>query len=399
MSEETQVRRLIVGVALADAGWHPGAWRAPNARPTELLTAGYWVDQVRAAQAASLDFVTLDDGLGLQRESPFTPDDRTDRVRGRLDSVLVANRIAPTARGIGIIPTAITTHTEPFHTSKAIATLDFVSGGRAGVALRVSASTADANLFGRRVIPEQTPGNLDPAVAGSLLDEAADYAEVIRRLWDSWEDDAEIRDVATGRFIDRDKLHYIDFAGAHFSVRGPSITPRPPQGQPVIAALGHNGPVYELIGKVADLGFITPTDRGNAASIRDGIDAARRSAGRGDRVRVVADIVVIGERTAERARARKAQLDEWAGTEWSSDAPIFVGTAAELADLIDELAPLDGTGIDGVRLRPATLPDDLGFIGEALVPELVARGRFDQSAATTLRGRLGLALPTNRYAA
>ena len=71
------------------------------------------------------------------------------------------------------------------------------------------------------------------------FDEAADYVEVLRRLWDSWEDDAEIRDVATGRFIDRDKLHYIDFEGRWFAVKGPSITPRPPQGQPVVAALGH----------------------------------------------------------------------------------------------------------------------------------------------------------------
>ena len=73
-----------------------------------------------------------------------------------------------------------------------------------------------------------------------LFDEAADYVEVVRRLWDSWEDDAEIRDVATGRFVDRDKLHYIDFEGRHFSVKGPSITPRPPQGQPLVSALAHD---------------------------------------------------------------------------------------------------------------------------------------------------------------
>ena len=77
-------------------------------------------------------------------------------------------------------------------------------------------------------------------VAGvDLFDEATDAVEVVRRLWDGWEDDAVIRDVATGRFVDRDKLHYIDFAGKHFSVKGPSITPRPPQGQPVVTALAH----------------------------------------------------------------------------------------------------------------------------------------------------------------
>ena len=100
--------------------------------------------------------------------------------------------------------------------------------------------------FGRREMPATGAG--PPRGSGSqrsiadLFDEAADAVEVVRRLWDSWEDDAEIRDVATGRFIDRDKLHYIDFEGSYFSVKGPSITPRPPQGQPIIAALGTRAP-------------------------------------------------------------------------------------------------------------------------------------------------------------
>src|SRR5260370_99506 len=108
-----------------------------------------------------------------------------------------------------------------------------------------------------------------PASTCSLMTEhfaeAADYVEVLRRLWDSWQDDAEIRDVATGRFVDRDKLHYIDFEGRWFSVRGPSITPRPPQGQPVVAALGHGTVPYRLIARSADIGFVTPRDAAHAA--------------------------------------------------------------------------------------------------------------------------------------
>ena len=108
--------------------------------------------------------------------------------------------------------------------------------------------------FGRRVVP----GERSAGLVADLFREAGDYVEVLRRLWDSWEDDAEIRDAATGRFIDRDKLHYIDFAGRFFSVKGPSITPRPPQGQPVVAALAHQALPYELVGRSADLGFVTP---------------------------------------------------------------------------------------------------------------------------------------------
>ena len=103
--------QIHLAVALSDAGWHPGAWREPGARPTELLTGRYWADLVREAESGALDLVTLDDGLGLQRDDPLRPDDRTDRVRGRLDAVLVANRVAPTTRAIGLIPAAITSPT------------------------------------------------------------------------------------------------------------------------------------------------------------------------------------------------------------------------------------------------------------------------------------------------
>ena len=119
----------------------------------------------------------------------------------------------------------ITTHTEPFHVSKAIATLDYVSGGRAGRAgagrrpgrTRPRTSAAATCPHARARQDADRPGRQQ--LVADLFDEAADYVEVLRRLWDSWEDDAEIRDVATGRFVDRDKLHYIDFAGRWFSVR------------------------------------------------------------------------------------------------------------------------------------------------------------------------------------
>ncbi|WP_086666760.1 LLM class flavin-dependent oxidoreductase [Lentzea kentuckyensis] len=182
---------------------------ALRATGDEAFTAKHWAGLVREAEEATLDFVTFDDSLGGEPG---------------LDAVLTAARVAPLTTRIGLVPTAVVTHTEPFHLSKAIATLDYVSEGRAGVQLTTAHDPLHAKHFGRR-------DNLD-----DLWEEAADYAEVLRRLWDSWEVDAEIRDVATGRFVDRDKLHYIDFEGRWFSVRGPSITPRPPQGHPLIAA-------------------------------------------------------------------------------------------------------------------------------------------------------------------
>src|ERR1039458_5101046 len=139
---------LHLAVALEGTGWHPAAWREPDARPGDLLTGGYWADLAREAERGLLDFVTIEDSLGLQSSRPLEPDQRTDQVRGRLDAVLIAARVAPLTSGIGLVPTVVTTHTEPFHASKAIATLDYVAAGRAGVRVQVSARPYEAALFG-----------------------------------------------------------------------------------------------------------------------------------------------------------------------------------------------------------------------------------------------------------
>jgi alkanesulfonate monooxygenase SsuD/methylene tetrahydromethanopterin reductase-like flavin-dependent oxidoreductase (luciferase family) len=378
---------LHLAVALDGAGWHPAAWREPDARPAELLTPAYWVDLVREAEAGLLDLVTLEDALSLQSTDRSGPDQRTDQVRGRLDAVQVAARVAPLTRSIGLVPTAVVTHTEPFHLSKAIATLDYVSTGRAGVRVKVSGSPAEAAHIGRR----EVLGLED------LFAEAADWVEVLRRLWDSWEDGAEIRDVATGRFVDRAKLHYIDFEGRFFSVKGPSITPRPPQGQPLVTALAHQQIPFELVGRSADLGFVTPTDTADARRIVAAVRSAQDAAGRAEEeVHLFADLVVFLDDDAATARARRDRLDERAGGEYTSDAAVFVGTPVELADQLTDWAQ---AGLTGYRLRPATLPHDLRQVTTGLVPELQRRGLFRTTyEATTLRGLLGLPRPANRYA-
>ncbi|WP_372666405.1 LLM class flavin-dependent oxidoreductase [Amycolatopsis kentuckyensis] len=388
---------LHLAAALDGAGWHPAAWRAPDARPAELFTAGYWTGQVAEAERGLLDFVTIEDSLAPQSGRLDGPDERTDEVRGRLDAVLVAARVAPHTRHLGLVPTAVVTHTEPFHLSKAIATLDYVSSGRAGVRVRVSGSPSEAAHFGRREFPGfrlPAPGDF-PAHFVDLFDEAADYVEVLRRLWDSWEDDAVIRDVATGRFIDRNKLHYIDFEGRWFSVKGPAITPRPPQGQPLVTALAHATVPYRLAARAADVVYVTPHDREHAEVIVGEVRAEQEAAGRThDPLHVFADLVVfLGDDAAE----RKARLDDLAGAEYQSDADVFAGTPAQLAD---RLLDWHEAGLSGFRLRPGAVPHDLTAITRGLVPELQRRGAFRREyEASTLRGLLGLARPVNRYAA
>ncbi|MEV0222494.1 LLM class flavin-dependent oxidoreductase [Streptomyces sp. NPDC050704] len=399
---------LHLAVALDGAGWHPAAWREPVARPRDLFTAGYWADLVTEAERGLLDFVTIEDALGLQSSHATEPDGRTDQVRGRLDAVLIAARVAPLTRHIGLVPTVVATHTEPFHISKAIATLDYVSTGRAGVRVQVSARRNEAAHFGRRTFPRirgEDGESLDsPAVrelTADLFDEAADYIEVVRRLWDSWEDDAEIRSVATGRFIDRDRLHYIDFEGRHFSVKGPSITPRPPQGQPLVGALAHEsatGAPFRLLGRSADIGYVTPHDADQARAVVASVRAEQDAAGRAEEpLHLFGDLVVFLDEDPAVAAARRERLDALAGHPYRSDARIFTGTPAQLADVLQELGQ---AGLTGFRLRPAVVGHDLPAITRGLVPELQRRDAFRRSyEADTLRGLLGLARPANRYAA
>jgi alkanesulfonate monooxygenase SsuD/methylene tetrahydromethanopterin reductase-like flavin-dependent oxidoreductase (luciferase family) len=384
---------MHIGIALEGAGWHPAAWREPDARPAGLFSAGYWVDVVTEAERGLVDFVTIEDGLSLQSTLGGAPDGRVDQVRGRLDAGLIAARVAPLTNYVGLIPTVIATHTEPFHISKAIATLDYVSTGRAGVRVRVSARPDEAAHFGRRELLDGRQQATD------LLDEAADYVEVIRRLWDSWDDYAEIRHVVSGRFVDRDKLSYINFQGRWFSVKGPSITPRPPQGQPLVAALGHGDLAYWFIGRSADLAFVTPRDEDQAAAAVAGIRAAQAAVGRPeDSVHVLADLLVFLDDEPGRAAARKARLDELAGADYASDAAAFAGTPAQLADVMASWA--GASGLSGFRLRPGAIPQDLTAITRSLVPELQRRGLFrSRYEASTLRGHFGLPRPANRYAA
>lgn len=358
---------LHLAVALDGYGWHPQAWRATLASEPDVpsvLSGRYWAELAGTAERGLLDFLTIDDTLMPQPGRRERIDPR--RLAGRADAVLVAARIAPSTRHIGLIPVATVTHTEPFHTSKSIATLDYVSHGRAGWQARVSVTAHEAALFGRR------DGSQD-----NLFDEARDYVEVVRRLWDSWEDDAVIRDVTTGRYVDRDKLHYVDFTGRYFSVKGPSITPRPPQGQPVVAALAHAGPVYEFAAASADVVFITPTDD---AAVRSILDEVRAAGGR--ELKVFADVVVSFNGEAD----------------FRSDALVFAGSARELVDV---LLGWQRLGIDGARLRPAVNATDLRAIVDEVVPLLQRAGQFRTGyrGGESLRARLGLPVAPNRYAA
>ncbi|MFI6144512.1 LLM class flavin-dependent oxidoreductase [Streptomyces sp. NPDC051109] len=380
---------LHLAVSLDGAGAHPAAWREVGARPAELFTARYWADLVAEAEAGLLDFVAFEDGLVLQSSSPGGHDERSDRVRGRLDAVLTAARVAPLTRRIGLVGAVTTTHTEPFHISKAVATLDHVSRGRAGLHVQVSGLPYEERHFGRRTAP---------LGEDELHEEAADHVEVVRRLWDSWEDGAEIRDVATGRFVDRDKLHYIDFEGRHFSVRGPSITPRPPQGQPVVSVRATDSAAYGLIARSADIGRLVARDAEETRAAVTAVRGLRAAAGLAELpLHLFGELTVFLDESAAAAAERRGRLDESAHDTYEGDTAVFTGTPGQLAELLQERRE---AGLSGYLLRPAVIAHDLPAITRAVVPELQRRGLFRREyEADTLRGLLGLGRPANRYAA
>ncbi|NMH99412.1 LLM class flavin-dependent oxidoreductase [Pseudonocardia acidicola] len=376
----TEQRQLHLAVEVSGAGRHPGAWRRADGPGAGVFEAAYHTRLAETAARGRLDFVALADSFG-------PPPADASVLPGSLDAVAVAARVAPVVPGIGLVPTATVTHTEPFHLSKAIATLDFVSSGRAGWEPAVSRTQAEADLFGRK----------DAAAADVLWREAAEAVEVVVRLWDSWEDDAEIRDVATGRFIDRDKLHYIDFTGEFFSVKGPSITPRSPQAHPLIVLRADEPEALAVAARWADVVRIAAPTVAAAARARDRVRAAVTDAGRDPgTVAVLLDVEVLLAGTAAAAGRDLAELDGWAG-ELEPSSLRVVGTAAELAaTLADAFA---AGAADGFTAVPLALPSGLTAIADEVVPLLSERGLFRTGYADgSLRERFGLARPANFYA-
>ncbi|MFK0039936.1 LLM class flavin-dependent oxidoreductase [Paenarthrobacter sp. NPDC090517] len=329
----------------------------------ELDDAGYGnlAAAVLAAESAGFHVATFKD----------TPE------AGRVNALQRAAFAGPVTRTIAVVPEVDTVYTEPFHVSTQLASLDYVSRGRAGWIATAAESPEAAAAVGRSFVQGE-----------ALAQEAAASIEVSRRLWDSWEDDAVIRDVPTGRYIDVDKLHYADFetpadfAGPAYSVKGPSIIPRPLQGQlPVLAAASLVGEGLVPV-ESADAVLVTaPTPELLTAEIRD--VRARLGAS----VAIVAELDVVLDARGQAADSRSGAAEETGQAR-------FVGSAAGLADLLDSLLQ----EADGVRLHPAVLEVDLEELSRLVLPELRRRGALQPPIQDgTFRNVLGLAPAENRY--
>ncbi|MBP1134316.1 alkanesulfonate monooxygenase SsuD/methylene tetrahydromethanopterin reductase-like flavin-dependent oxidoreductase (luciferase family) [Arthrobacter sp. PvP023] len=305
---------------------------------------------------------------------------------GRLNALQRAAFAGPLTRRIALIPEVDTAYTEPFHAATQLASLDYVSGGRAGWIATAADDRAAAAAVGRTHV-----------TGDGLAREAAASIEVSRRLWDSWEDDAVIRDVASGRYLDAGRLHYVDFDGPGYSVKGPSIIPRPLQGQlPVFvpAALVGDGLVEPA---AVDAVLVSaPTVELLADEVRE---VRERLGGGSPAVVVELDVVLDarGQTAAQRLGGESSASGEDTGGEAAgAQRARFAGSAAELADLLTEVLEV----ADGVRLHPARFDVDFQELSRLVLPELRRRGVLAQvSQDGTFRDLLGLERPASRYAA
>jgi len=330
--------------------------------------ASLHVELTRLAERGGFDFVTLGDTF----------------ARPGLDALAVLARVAPATARIGLVPTVTTTHTEPFHVQAAVATLDWVSRGRAGWCIDVSATEGEARLFGRR----------HAAPAEALWHEAGQVADVAARLWDSRTDENGARDGTTGRRPGRDTLHRVDFEGDTFSVRGPSTVPRPPQGHPVRVVDATGRQARATAARYADVALVQGVNPAQVGAIRSELHAAALAQGRDpDALRVLAALTVDlgdGEHAAERGHGG-------GGPRRTPQGPLYRGGPVDLAELI---AAWHGTGAaDGFHLTPVEPRRDLERLVNGTAALLQHRGLLRTFyPGSTLREHLGLARPANRYA-
>ncbi len=370
-NHEPQGRGLLL-LELDGAGSHPAAWRASRTAPAAVLAPDHLRGAVLAAESAGFHAATFSD--------PGLPDTSLPDTASRLNALQRAAFAGPVTRSLALVPEVDTVYTEPFHISTQLASLDYVSGGRAGWLVAASTSAADAAAVGR-----------DTVSGAGLSREAADSIEVSRRLWDSWEDDAVIRDVATGRYLDVDKLHYIDVDNGNYSIKGPSIIPRPLQGQlPVLAPAGLLSPEDVAAGAADALLVSAPAPELLAAEIAE----TRAGLAGGSEPALIAELDVVLDSRGQAAAERLAALN--GHTAWESPRARFVGSAAELTELLAEVL----AWADGVRLHPAVLETDLEELSRLVLPELRRRGLLAPTTPdATFREQLGLARPASRYAA
>ena len=442
-------RMLRFGAFMNVPSSHPTGWRHPDAIPETDLSFRHLADMARLAEHGRLDAMFFQDSVAIPGSGALyggKPFNVRNGRQAHIEPVSAIAGLAAITTHVGLISTCTTSYNEPYNLARRFLTIDHISGGRAGWNLVTSQAEDEAMNFG-------LDAHLDHAVR---YERAAEFHDVVVGLWDSWEDDAFLRDKESGVWFDREKMHILDHRGKYFSVRGPLNVSRSPQGRPVIAQAGSSDVGMELAARTADMVFTAQTTVKDGRAFRNEMfERASRYGRAPDHLRVFPGLMPIVGHTASEAREKYEQLRELVDDEvglrgvarlcggldiyqYPPDGPlpplppsnaararqqmivemgrrgmtireigrvlgmsqahrVAYGTPAQLADDMQEW--LGGEACDGFNLLFAHYPKPLEEFVTLVVPELQRRGIFrTEYEGTTLRANLGVPVPANSLA-
>ncbi|MFS0732465.1 NtaA/DmoA family FMN-dependent monooxygenase [Microbacterium sp. 1P10UB] len=281
---------LILGAMVRTLGAHPAGWRHPGAHADPTQDAGILRRVARTAEDAGLDYLFFGDWLATGPDLEF----RDPYLLARIDPISAVLYLASVTERIGLIATVNTTYADPYATARATASLDLLTGGRGGVNLVTGAEPRAAGNYGR-------DAHADNA---GRYDRAEEFVQVLRRLWESWDEDAWIADRDAGVLIDPDRLRAAAFEGSALRVEGPLNVARPPQGHLPLVHAGTSPRSRALAGSEADLALIAAPDIAAARTARAELRAAAAAAGRDPgTVKVIAPVLPVVAETDAAARA------------------------------------------------------------------------------------------------
>ena len=436
-------RQLHLGAFMRPVAIHTGAWRYPGALPDANFNFGYLKHLARQLEAAKFDFLFMADHLAVLN-MPIGALKRSHTVTSFEPFTLLSAFAALTER-IGLVATASTTFDAPYHIARRFASLDHISAGRAGWNIVTTANPDAAKNF----------GGTEQMEHDARYVRAREFYDVVTGLWDSFDDDAFIRDIEAGLYFDPARMHTLDHIGQSLDVRGPLNIARPVQGWPVIVQAGSSDAGRQLAAETAEVVFGSDTSLEAGRRYYADVKERMRKLGRDPaHCKIMpAAFVVVGETDAE-ARETPARLDSLVhydngigtlngmlGTDVSGydpDGPLpdipetnanrgsrarivaearekgltirqlaqkagsanyltFVGTPATIADGMEEW--LKAEGCDGFNVMFSHLPQGLDDFTTHVVPELQRRDLFrTKYSGPTLRDHLGLPRPRSRYA-
>jgi len=287
-------RQLTLNLFIYPGGHHEAAWRYKDSEPGRVLDIRYYQELAQKAEAAKFDAVFLADGPSLAENVRYSS-------RVRFEPVTWLTAIAAATQTIGLIGTASTTYNEPYNLARLFASLDHISGGRAGWNIVTTSDAGAAHNFG---LPEHPPH-------GERYEKAREFLDVITKLWDSWEDDALVADPRSGVFADADKVHRIDHVGKHYRVRGPLNVARSPQGRPVYVQAGSSEDGRSFAAQFAEAIFTAHQTLGSAQEFYSDIKTRAVALGRRpDHLRVLPGISPFLGSTEAEAKRLEEEIDE-----------------------------------------------------------------------------------------